>query len=134
MNTLIKGRVEITQIKWDRRKVARALANDPKVKRMFMAKATQVAADTRSNIASTPKRPVAKQRVGGYYFSERPDAIARLVHVGGMEGPFIITQKKNGEMVPVALIAADHPYSVYYTDRMVDALKRNATDGFKVFT
>lgn len=123
---MISARIRVTQVKVSDRKVANAIATLPTVQPLLLAKANDVARTAQQRIAATPKRPVQKQRVAGYYFSERPDAIAKQVKVGGQEGGYIVTRTKRGTKFPVALVVADHPYSPAYIDVFASAVVSNA--------
>lgn len=133
----IKAKIVVKRLKWDDKKVAQALAHDPKVQPQLLGKANAVAADTRSNIGSSTRVKVpqsmktATHAALGTHFSERTDAIAKTVSVGGQEGPYIVTQTQAGKPMPVALVVADHPYSKLYLGAMAAAITKNAGRGWK---
>lgn len=124
----IRATINVTKIKWNEQKVAAVLANDPKIQADIRSKAEAVAATARSRVASAPRKKVAKQRVGGFYFSERPDAIAKTIQVK-KSAPLIVTSNARGRSLPVALVVADHPYSPYYLAEFASALPANAAAG-----
>lgn len=120
------------RVKLDERKLAEALANDPRVHATLLAKAEEVRAMAEANTAmAPPRRTKQQQRLAGYYWSQKPGAVAKTYRVDGMEGPLVVTTNKRNFKMAVALTVTDHPYSGLYFSAFAAAVQAAKGGGWK---
>jgi len=129
--SFIKANIRVKKIKWKGHELAKQLAHAPTIQAGIQRKAGSAAAEAITRVAASPQKRINKQRHHGRYFSEKPSAVAATIKVGGSKGPFIVTTTSRGLAMPVALVVADHPYSIYYRAPFASAIRAQAGPGWK---
>jgi hypothetical protein len=132
MTALIKGRIVVKKWDVDPQKVAAALAQQPSIRGTLVALAQEVAEGTQKRMANASKpQKIVYEKYLGVRWSAEPTAVAK-----GIKYKDIIDETTaQGYTMPVALVIADHPYSVTYekghdefpnTNAMAGALQASA--------
>lgn len=111
---MIRGKIVVRKWKIEAPVVARVLASNPRIRSTIFALAEEVAEGTRRRFqrAVRPGK-VNYSRYRGQYWSAAPTAVAKGVGVKDIKD-FPITTATVPRSAPVALVVADHPYSVTY--------------------
>lgn len=130
----VKAHISVTKVRWNEQAVAAVLANDPGIQGAILAKAGAVAGEAKTRIGNSAKVKVPKsakvKSPGGIHYSERPDAVARMVSVKPA-APLRVFTTGRGAQMPVALVVADHPYSHLYQTALTSALVANSGGRWK---
>lgn len=127
---MIRGKIDVRRIRWNEQAVAQQLASEPGIQASLRSKADEVAVEARARVANSAKVPIPKgakaKSPSGRYYSERPDAVAKMIQVKPA-APLLVFTTARGAAMPVSLVVADHPYSDRYAVAFGSAL--NAVAG-----
>lgn len=124
----IKGKITVHKWAFNAGQVSQLLAADPGIRASLVGLAEMVAEGTAKRFSrAKPPNPVVYEKYLGHYWSADPGRVAKEVKVKDI-GTFP-TSGGQGRVIPVALVVADHPYSVTYEKGLDEFPQVNAMAG-----